>query len=263
MKEKKHTNFVNRILFLIALAVFLVAAGKLITIGFDYYSADREYRDMQDYIQTAEETEAESAEGSAPRLAVDFAALQEQNEDCIGWIYFENPDISYPVMKGVNNNEYLRTTFFGEARTAGSIFIDADNAADFSDENTFIYGHNMKDGTMFGQLKSYEEEAFYRENPQFMIYTPGGCGYYTIYSCYTANVNDEKDSFAISFSATEEYEEFQKMVKARSLYDTGVEVKPEQKTVTLMTCNKAGEDYRLLIHAVQTAFIPMDEDTHK
>lgn len=260
MKRKKHTNIVNRMVFVIAFAVFLAAAGKLVGILYDYYSADREYQDIQKLVQTTKISDTSAAEGTEAAtqnwISVDFAVLQKQNEDCIGWIYFNQPDISYPVMQGADNNEYLRTTFGGEVRTAGSIFIDAANTADFSDDNTLVYGHNMKDGTMFGQLKKYEEEAFYRKNPQFIIDTPKGRGYYTIYSCYVADVATEEDSFSISFSDSEAYGEYQQLVKKRSLYDTKVEVTPEQKTVTLVTCNGAGETYRLLIHAAQTEFVP-------
>lgn len=262
---KKQTNIINTVVFLIALTVFLVAAVKLISILSDYYSADREYEDIRSYVhvQTTEVSDVMAADGTEAvaqkEIAVDFAALQEQNEDCIGWIYFEDPDISYPIMQGADNNEYLRTTFLREARTAGSIFIDAANSRDFSDDNTLVYGHNMKDGTMFGQLKNYEKEEFYRKNPQFLIETPQGLSYYTIYACCVSDVGAQESVVSISFSSVEQYAEYQKQAKERSLYDTGVEVTPEQKTVTLVTCNQAGENYRLLLHAVQTEFIPVEK----
>lgn len=265
MKKKKQTDIINTVVFLTALTVFIVAAVKLISILFDYYSADKEYEDIQSYVyvQTTEVSGVMATEGTEAvtqkEIAVDFAALQEQNEDCIGWIYFEDPDISYPIMQGADNNEYLRTTFLREARTAGSIFIDADNSKDFSDDNTLVYGHNMKDGTMFGQLKNYEKEEFYRKNPQFLIETPQGLSYYTIYACCVSDVGVEESVFSISFSDAEQYADYQKQAKERSLYDTGVEVTPEQKTVTLVTCNQAGENYRLLLHAVQTEFIPVEK----
>ena len=260
MKKKKQMNIINTVVFLIALTVFIVAAIRLVSILFDYYSADREYEDIKSYVRTTEVSGAtEGTEAVAQKeIAVDFAALREQNEDCIGWIYFEDPDISYPIMQGADNNEYLRTTFLREARTAGSIFIDSANSRDFSDDNTLVYGHNMKDGTMFGQLKNYEKEEFYRKNPQFLIETPQGLSYYTIYACCVSDVGTQENVFSISFSDAEQYADYQKQVKERSLYDTGVEVTPEQKTVTLVTCNQAGENYRLLLYAVQTEFIPAE-----
>lgn len=127
---------------------------------------------------------------------------------------------------------------------------------DFSDENTLVYGHNMKNGSMFGQLKNYQEKEFYGKNPGFFIDTPGGSWYYTIFSCYLAEVERQEESFTMSFASEEEYGKFLDAVKGYSLYDTGIEPGVGQNTVTLVTCNQVGYDYRFLIHAVQTEFIP-------
>ena len=181
--------------------------------------------------------------------------LKELNPDCIGWIRFENIDISYPIMQGEDNEYYLKHTFEGQAVTAASIFMDANNHADFSDQNTFIYGHNMKDKTMFGKLNNYKDEEFYKENPYFYIYTQDYTYRYDIFSCYLARVDNEVD-FYTQFASDEQFQEFLDGVKAQSAYDTGVEVTPEDKVITLMTCNKAGYDYRFLVHAVQTEAVP-------
>lgn len=256
--DRKLKKFVNRIIFFVSLAVFLVAAVSLIRIAWDYHSSNKEYDKMQQYIQiqdTGTGSEEEAA-GAGPVYSVNFEHLQSENPDCVGWIRFPNMDISYPIMQGVDNDQYLRHTFSGEYATAGSIFIDAANAPDFSDENTFVYGHDMKNESMFGQLKQYEEEAFYRESPGFYIYTPKGSSYYLIYSCYLAPVVGQEESFAISFESEEGYLEFLEYTKGKSLYDTGVTPDGTQNAVTLMTCNRAGQNYRLLVHAVQTDFVP-------
>ena len=138
--------------------------------------------------------------------------------------------------------------------------MDANNHADFSDQNTFIYGHNMKDKTMFGKLNDYKDEEFYKENPYFYIYTPDYTYRYDIFSCYLARVDNEVD-FYTQFASDEQFQEFLDGVKAQSAYDTGVEVTPEDKVITLMTCNKAGYDYRFLVHAVQTEAVPNGDVT--
>ncbi len=256
MKEKQIRRIINRIIFCIALIVFVVSAVQLIQIYKDYHTSDSEYSNLQDNVHwmEAEDDSNEADTQTEPTevmLYVDFATLQKENPDCIAWIHFPNLDISYPVMQGKDNDEYLRHTFYKEYATAGSIFIDAKNAADFTDWNTFVYGHNMKDGSMFGQLRHYEEEDFYKENPGFYISTPEGCSYYQIYSCHLAPVEGQEESYAISFTDEEEYKAFQEKVKEKSFYDTGVLPDAEQRTVTLMTCNQAGYDYRLLVHGVQ------------
>lgn len=263
-RNNRSGRIVNRTIFAAAVIVFVLAAVKLIQIGWDYYSADKEYNELQKYVQIAVE-DADSGQQSdgaeqvrEQDYVVDFEGLQKENPDCIGWIRFPNLDISYPVMQGKDNEEYLRHTFWGEYATAGSIFIDSASRPDFSDKNTLVYGHNMKNGSMFGQLKYYEEEAFYKKNPGFYIETPEGSSYYAIFSCYLAAVEGQEEAFAMSFSTEEEYGRFLDTVKGYSFYDTGIKPSAGQNTVTLLTCNQAGYDYRFLIHAVQTEFIPSD-----
>lgn len=275
MKEKIQKLLTEKsrslVLLLAALVIFIVAGVQLIRLVYDYVSADLEYEDMQEYVTeteiTGESEEAENGEthvvGSTSEQtgkedkkptkvqSVDFAALQKVNPDCVGWIQFSNLDISYPIMKGENNDEYLYKTFSGKTRKAGSIFMESANAADFSDENTFIYGHNMRDNSMFGLLSGYGKESFYKNNPGFTIFTPEGSKYYEIYACYPVAVEGQDESFQLSFGTKEKYGEFQRIVKERSLYSTGVEPTPEQRTVTLMTCTTGGYEHRLLVHAVE------------
>ena len=86
-------------------------------------------------------------------LSVDFSALKQENEDIIGWIYSENTPINYPVVQSDDNEYYLRRLTNGEYNIAGSIFMDYRNSASLEDNNTIIYGHNMKNNTMFGSLQ--------------------------------------------------------------------------------------------------------------
>lgn len=254
-RHSRTGKLLNRLIFILALAVFAAAVINLIQIGWDYYSADREYDSMQKFIRIAEgtsDTEGtdETEQVRKSNVIIDFESLQRENPDCIGWLYFPNLEISYPIMQGEDNEEYLRHTFGGEYKTAGSIFVDFANAPDFTDKNTLIYGHNMKNGSMFGQLKNYEEEDFFRENPGFFIETPEGSSYYSIFSCNLAAVEGWEDDFQIFFSSEEEYGNFLNAVKQDSLYDTGVMPDAKQNVVTLVTCNQAGDDYRFIIHAV-------------
>ena len=251
-------KILNRLIFILALAVFAVAVIKLLRIGWDYYSANQEYDGMQKFIRIAEGTMDTEGADEAEKVGVsnviiDFESLKRENQDCIGWIYFPDLKISYPIMQGEDNEEYLRHTFSGEYKTAGSIFADSANAADFTDKNTLIYGHNMKNGTMFGQLKNYEKEDFFRENPGFFIETLEGSSYYSIFSCSLAAVDGQEEAFQIYFSSKEEYGKFLESAKRNSLYDTGVVPDTEQNVVTLVTCNQAGADYRFIIHAVRSA----------
>lgn len=253
-------QMIRKIIFVLALAVFLFSAGKLIQIGWNYYTADKEYQKLQEYAKSeAKETgegksglaaEAEEATEATGGLTIDFAGLQRKNPDCIGWLEIPGPDISYPIMQGADNDYYLTHTFSGEERTAASIFIDCANQTDFADENTFIYGHNMKNKSMFGRLNDYNEKSFYEKYPDIFVYTPAKTFHYKIFSCYPAEIAAQSDAFTLSFGTKEEYAAYQEQVKGYSLYDTGVDTDADHNMITLMTCNKRGYDYRFLVHAI-------------
>lgn len=254
MTKKKATakDWAFRIIFIVALIVFVVSAAMLIYYFVLYHKGSSEYENLQQYVTADQEDstlDIGDTENQQEGLNVDFEALQALNPDCVGWIYFENLDISYPIMQSEDNNYYLRRTFEGQHVTAGSIFMDYQNSPDFSDENTFIYGHNMKDKTMFGKLNGYAEEDFYLKNPCFYIYTPGYIYRYDIFSCYVGAVAEE-DIFSLSFASEGEYQEYLDMIQGKAAYDTGVEVTTEERIVTLMTCNTAGQDYRFFVHGV-------------
>lgn len=105
-------------------------------------------------------------------FSVDWKALQQENEDIIAWIYIPECDISYPVLQGKDNNEYLRTTVKGEYNVMGSIFLDAHANKDFTDDNSIIYGHSVEGGGMFSKLDQFEDKEFFDSHPYYYILTP-------------------------------------------------------------------------------------------
>ena len=173
------------------------------------------------------------------------------NKEVVGWIRFDNPDkISYPIVKGTDNDKYLKTTVEGKRNAAGSIFMDANNAADFTDKNTFIYGHNMKNGSMFGQLRKYKNADFYKENPYFYIYTPDGQEVkYQVYA--VCIVEDTSDSYNKFYADEDEYVKYLQYIKSLSRYDTGVEASADSQLVSLSTCTNVTETQRLIVHGVK------------
>lgn len=119
-----------------------------------------------------DEKENISAEIEVAPISVDFNALLEQNKDVIGWIYCENTPINYPVLQSEDNNYYLRRMINQKYNIAGSVFMDYRCQADLSRPNTIIYGHNMKNDTMFGTFTDYNEQAYYDEHPILWLLTP-------------------------------------------------------------------------------------------
>ena len=245
MRKKFDWKFI--IPFLLALAVFLFAAVKLGMLLWEYYKGGREYQQIEQSVVSITE-QTDSGEGQQEGFSVDFDKLRKINPDIAGWIRIEKLDISYPIVQGEDNDFYLSHTFYKEENKCGSIFIEVENSKDFSDWNTFVYGHNMKDKSMFARLNEFQDEETFRENPQFYIYTPEGVQRYKIYSCHTEELGTE--AFQYQFNNEKDYAKWQGDVKGQSLYDTGVAPKPAQSTVTLMTCTPAGSQYRFLVHGI-------------
>lgn len=254
-KRSGQRNVISIVIFIIALAVFVYALVRLGMIFWEYAEGQRSYDDLMEFTSTTQVGGGGDTSGlSAPEeFTVDFDALKEVNSDVVGWIRFENMDISYPIVHGTDNDYYLTHTFDKQAIKCGSIFMEAENAADFSDDNTFIYGHNMKDKSMFAKLNQFKDEQIYKENPEFLIYTESGIYRYSIFSCYVADVS--WDSFTYQFGSEEQYGQWLQTVKGRSIYETGITPGQDQKTVTLMTCTSGGDHYRFLVHGVLTEVI--------
>lgn len=242
-RQKRKPIFL--IVFLAALAVFIVTVIKLGTIFLGYQKEDSVYKKLEQFADvTAEEAPGQKSYSSP----IDFESLWDINAETIAWIQFETMEINYPIVQGEDDDFYLHHGFYKEENKCGCIFMDTTSKADFSSENSFIYGHNMKNKSMFAKLNQYSDSAFYPEHTDFLIYTPESTRRYRIFSCYPAEL--DWDSFTYEFKDREEYANWLETVKGRSLYDTGITPDPSQNTVTLMTCTPKGHNYRFLVHAI-------------
>lgn len=258
-RGRRKSSILSNVILVIALAVFAFSAYKLISIYSEYHKGDKEYDNIVEEaieVQTpkGEETEKEQ-EAQKPKvhvsLKVDFEKLQKANKDVVAWIQFDEPErINYPVVKGEDNDKYLSTTFEGKKNSSGAIFMDANNSGEFADRNTFIYGHNMKNGSMFGQLRKFKAKDYCEQNPYFYIYTPDGKEVkYQIFA--VCIVEDTSRSYTRFYNNDQEYLDYLKYIKSIARYDTGVEVNAESKIVSLSTCTNVSETQRLLVHGVK------------
>lgn len=179
-------------------------------------------------------------------VIVDFKQLKYLNPDIVGWIRFDHMDISYPIMYGDTNDKYIRTNYLSEPVTAGSIFMDSENRGDFMEYHPIIYGHNMRNGSMFGQLKEYKQESFYKDNAYFSIYTEEYIYRYQIFSCHDTDAYGSV--YTVGFSPDEQYAQFIQEICEASWYDTDVVVGNEDQIVTLSTCTTSAKN-RFVLHA--------------
>jgi sortase B len=178
-------------------------------------------------------------------ISVDFAVLQAQNPDIVGWIYSEGTVINYPILQGVDNQQYLRRLYDGTKSTLGSIFLDFRNLADFSDLNSLIYGHNIRSGQMFASLSSYREQEYYEEHPVMWLLTPDAD--YRIDLIAGMVVPSDSEVYEI-YSYPEELEAGLEYVLSHSTFDAG-EVDPDtvERIVTLSTCSYDYNDARYVV----------------
>lgn len=240
-KKKKKSDVLLTIALIAAIAVFCYAAFNLYHIYTEYKKGTDEYNQIEEMAVT--ERDADSAEVAGPNaqlkppIEVDFDKLKSVNEDVVGWIYVDAlPDISYPIVKGKDNQTYLHQTYEKNYNFAGTIFVDYENSGDFSDCNTLVYGHNMKNGSMFGHLKKFrEDDKLYKQDKYFWILTPERNYRYEIITAYTTGVNS--DTYTLFKGPGEEFEKYLETIKGYSEIQTDdTDLTIKDRIVTLSTC---------------------------
>ena len=240
-KKKKKSDVILTIALVVAIAVFCYAAYNLYHIYTEYRKGTNEYNSIEEMAVTERDPDSTEVAGPdaqpKPPIDVDFEKLKSINDDVIGWIYVDAlPDISYPIVQGKDNQTYLHQTYEKNYNFAGTIFIDYENKADFSDCNTLVYGHNMKNGTMFGQLKNFsKDDSAYNKSKYFWIFTPEKTYRYEIISAYTTAVNS--DTYTLFKGPGQEFVDYMnKIVSYSDVKTTPGELGVDDKIVTLSTC---------------------------
>jgi sortase B len=245
-EKNKSKSPILTLLILVCLGVFLFSGYKLVSIYLEYKAGTDEYEELREF--TSEEADEKKSPDSAKvkqpgiqaekagvPLQVDFTKLKKINPDIVGWIYVGALDISYPIVQGRDNDYYLHRTFRQKDNFSGSIFMEARNKKDFSDPHTIIYGHNMKNGSMFGMLKHLTTENRYQEDPYFWILTPEGNYCYQMFSIKSTKVSSEV--YTLFTGTDQRFVDFANRMKSESSVDLGSpSFTTGSKIVTLSTC---------------------------
>jgi len=178
---------------------------------------------------------------------LDLSALQEVNGEVLGWIRIPDTAIDYPLLQGEDNTYYLYHTWDHQNSSVGSIFLEHLNSPDFTDYNTIIYGHNMNDGAMFAELKSFSEEEYWKAHPYIYIAANEEVYRYEIFSCYRAGLQDP--TYGLSFNQETTKEKFLAHAMEKSVIQTGIEPPKTDRILTLSTCFGDGSNTRWVVHA--------------
>ena len=244
-KKKKKTigDHILTVVLVLAIGVFLYAAYNLYHIYTEYKKGSDEYNAIAQMAVTERDPKKpKSSPGTlTPTLVapmeIDFVSLKAVNDDVIGWIYIEALDgVNYPVVRGIDNNYYLHQTYQRNYNFAGTIFVDMANHDDFNDCNTIVYGHNMKNGTMFGQLRTFSESPEpYNRSKYFWIFTPEYDYRYEIISAYTTAINSV--TYTLFKGPGQEFLDYLSTIVGMSeIQTTPGTMTVNDKIVTLSTC---------------------------
>lgn len=247
IRQNKRTAFdflfpVAAALLVLVLAVSIRNLGKYLA---DSSKSSRFSRNLRDSSLIMKEQE-EGAGGTESKIpaAVDFDRLYEISEDAVAWIYAPGTAINYVIAQAEDNEYYLHRLLDGAYANGGTLFADCRNAAAFSDWNTIVYGHHMKDGTMFAALLNYREPGYYEEHPVMYLYTPGHRYRLELLAGCTVSLDDPVYTLPAS---EQDKDGIVEHVCERSSFRAAVPAEEGDKLVTLSTCSYDYDDARYVV----------------
>lgn len=268
---QKKLNF-YKILCAVLVVVLVIVIAAMWYRNYTQNKAGDIYKDLQSQVNSASpnvtvaDSETETEEDTEPveedilsELGVeipeknlDWDVLRETNKDIYAWIYIPETNVDYPVLQSETADEYyLMHNLDGSYGYPGCIFTQLLNSKDFTDYNTVLYGHNMKNGTMFRTLHYYQNEEFFYNNPYIYIYTENGVLVYEIFAAY--NAGDEHILNTYDLRTEEGFASYLDTVKEGAYLGgyirADVEVTTANHIITLSTCTDQSDE-RYLVQAV-------------
>jgi len=265
-EKKRRGDWLVKLLIALCAALFLFSIWKILSARREYEAGTQVYAALVETV-VAEPVQPSEPPSEAPLrpdapaaeeeealrvslLAVDFAALQTINPRTVAWIRGQDGRIDYPVVQGEDNTYYLTHLIDGTENRNGSIFMDYRNKPDFSARNTFLYGHNMENDTMFAGLEQYADPAYYAGHPTMILVTPSADYVLEIFSGYVASPSS--DTYKTIYRSDALFLDYVEYVRARSLFQTDVEITASDRLVTLSTCDSGAADGRFVLHCKLT-----------
>lgn len=244
----------------VGITVVSICAALALGSGFlmvrdicQYTESAGAYEDLASLVELPEQTEAPEDDttetepaGEEPSVVlpvVDFEALRETGPDIIGWLTLPDTPVNYPVTQADDNEYYLHHLYDGTYNKVGCLFADYENKADFSDRNTIIYGHNMRDGSMFAALNEYDEQSYFDTHKQMYLVTPEGGYLCEIFAAFVAKPSEsgsDTSPWRLSWKDDGSYTTWLTAMAERSVVETDVTVTSSDKVLTLSTCTPGG-----------------------
>lgn len=205
---------------------------------YDYHESNKKYEELNEIYEVASQKSSEQSRRHSELLNI--------NADYLGWISIKGTRISYPFVQGKDNSFYLTHNFYRELDFAGTIFMDGRISDDGLKRNNIIYGHNMKDKSMFGSLKDFLDSEYFEKNKIITIDRLDGSYKWEIFSVYTTT---DTDWLQIDFDDDYEYGQYLDLIQKKSKQPSQAEVNVDDFILTLSTCITNRNDARFIIHA--------------
>lgn len=236
---KRRLNIRNLFLLIMVLIFFIILIMSIIKI-IGYKQDNKDNKKVQE--KTLEKVEVKNN-----KYNIDFKALKDQNKDTVAYLKVNGTNIDYIVVRGEDNEYYLRHNFERDWNVSGWIFADYKNSFNGDDKNIVIYGHDTRDGSMFGTLRNVLNSSWSsnKNNLTVALVTEKGEYYYEVFSTYDIR---PEDFYIKTDFYDNEFKDFVKIIKSRSDYDYEADVTENDKILTLSSCIKGGKK-RVVLHA--------------
>ena len=248
-----HRRTAQKVLMVLTAAALVAALALLGYYIKQYRDADKAF-DALAQIAFGEDVNVrdtgDGSAGSGGKGTVNHAALLTLNGDYAAWLRVDGTAISYPVVQSRDPEYYLHRDYYGKKSFPGTIFMDTENSKTFSDTNTLLYGHNMRDGSMFAPLKKFLVADFFNTYRYIYVDTPDKVFVYEIFAAYEASASRVPNYTGIL--AQEQFDEFTGRIQSLAVQSAAVTLTPQDKILTLATCGYHVKDARIVVHAKLT-----------
>lgn len=242
-------NLKSRLIMFVLLVGLVFSGYKIVDYFYTSYDEKQNFNNVEKLVES--EYEDEKIQYNDFEILKKYKKVYEKNNDLVGWIKIKDTNIDYPVMQTKDDySYYLKRNFNKKSSIYGTPFVGEGCGINPNSDNVIIYGHNMKNGTMFADLNKYKDKEFYESHKEVQFDTLTEEGTYKVVYAFVTEVN-KKDSFKyyekINWNSKNEFNEYVSNLEQRKLYDTGEKIKKKDKLLTLSTCEKVSDNSRMVV----------------
>lgn len=255
-KKKGKKNYLVNILILVLAVVFIGSAGYNLRLYLKHRQTEKDYNQIAESAAQAVVTPSDAEKDTEPPYVspIDFESLKKENPDTIGWIRIPDTRVDYPIVQREGDNDYyLKRDFHGQPNEAGAIYLDFESEKDFVGRNNVLYGHHMKEGSMYSMFRdvaNYKNQEFFKDHQYFSIYTPDREIRLKAVACYYGNADKYVSVRRTVFITQEQFDTWLQAILSPCSYREEV-LYPARNVYCLVTCSYEVENARTFLFAVE------------